>query len=84
MITSQSIVTTSPCIKGWPILKALFSCAGSSKPVKLNANQAKQATISQTPRKRGRKCDLHTSRPNGRSHRPAKIKLAKVNLVMQV
>ena len=43
---------------GWPMLKTLSACSGSSKPVKLNANQAKQPSISQTPRMRGMNPDL--------------------------
>src|SRR5438105_13371969 len=76
MIASQNIVATSPKTKSWPMVKTLSSCSGSSKPVKKNVSNAKQPVISQTPRKRGRKRDLYTSRPNGKSHRPEKIALA--------
>jgi hypothetical protein len=43
MITSQSIVATSPSAKGWVTAKTLCSCAGSSKPEKLKASHAKHA-----------------------------------------
>ena len=57
MIASQNIVATSAHIRGWLYVKTLSSCPGKRKPVRLNANQAKQSIISQGPRMRGRKRD---------------------------
>jgi len=74
------MIATSPSMRGWPMVKTLSSCLGSSKPVKLNANQAKHAIISQRPKKRGRKCDLYTRRPNGRSHRPPQDRVGQAKI----
>src|SRR5262249_4828997 len=77
IITSHSIVATSPSAINCVMENALSPYAENSKPVKLKASHAKQAIISQTPRKRGRNRDLYTSNPNGKSHKPANTKPAR-------
>src|SRR5215469_10625036 len=65
---SQSMVATSANKTGWAKVQTLSAYAGYSKPDKLTAKYAKQASISQTPRMRGRKVDLNTKNPNGKNH----------------
>src|ERR1039458_7156779 len=81
LIRSHSTKATSPVRAGKVKVPTAFWYCGSSKPVKLLTRYPKPLTISQTPRKRGRKRDLYTSIPRGISHRPQKIMVRYASLL---
>src|SRR5262249_61273840 len=75
LISSQSAIAVSPSVTSWSGLEMAEEEPGDNSSLMLRTSQAKQATINQVPRNRGRNPERMTSTPKGKSQTPQKISL---------